>query len=93
MSSHETQVRKHTCILLREVINGEAGDQAHVVEDRGVNRESAAILDLKAFFSAIPRCVGGCDFAFTLQNYAVSFKDDFWGNGELRFIWELKEKV
>lgn len=55
--------------------------------------ESAAALDLGAFLSIIPRSVGGHDFTFTLQNYAVSLEDDFRCNRELRFIWKFKGKV
>jgi len=86
--AHPPQVsdRKPTRIMLCEVVNGKAGDQAYIVDDSGVNGVFVAVLDVRAFFSIVPRRVGGHELSFTLQSHIVSLKDEFWYDSEFRLI-------
>lgn len=72
--------------MLCEVVNGKAGDQAYIVDDSGVNGVFVAVLDVRAFFSIVPRRVGGHELSFTLQSHIVSLKDEFWYDSEFRLI-------
>lgn len=82
-----------TCVPLSDVVNSEARYRGHVVEHEGVNRESAVVLEVGVPFDMVPGHVRGQNFSFTHQSDRVPFKNDFWHDGELSFIWKPKEKV
>lgn len=74
-------------------MDNKAGHRGHVVEHRGVDGDFSAVLDVEVHFHAHPGHVGGKNFILTHQGYCISFKDDFWCDGEFRFIWKPKQKL